>query len=71
MAVTIKELINYLKDVDDQDKVVKFGVWNLNTLEFENVSDFEGLFITKEVVTVTTGVIEKEISDLKRMGVTE
>lgn len=61
MTMTVGELIGWLSGVNDDEKLVKAGVWNKNTNKFENVTDFSGMFISKNDVTIATGVIEEVV----------
>lgn len=58
MSITVAKLIDYLKDVEDKEKPVRFGVWNKSKLAHTTLSDFEGMYISNDEVIITSGIIE-------------
>ena len=58
MSITVAKLIEYLKDVKDKEKTVRFGTWDRSVLAHTNISDFEGMYISNDKVTITIGIIE-------------
>lgn len=65
MSITVAKLIEYLKDVVDKEKPVRFGTWDNSKLAHTNISDFEGMYISAIEVIITNGVIEPEVSSEK------
>lgn len=60
MSITVASLIGYLKDIEDKEKPMRFGTWNRSKLAHTTLSDFEGMYISKDEVIITSGIVEVE-----------
>lgn len=57
MSVTVAKLIDHLKDIEDKEKPVRFGTWNKSKLAHTTLSDFEGMYISKDEAIITSGIV--------------